>query len=142
MSEKLYVTFGNEQKYKITQDTLVSFLENSTIDFPLPEASAELLSDLSNFRTINPAKLDAVLTRLKNIGFKDANARTMASVLLQVAEIENRDPMEYFSLNEASLQLAIETYRTINSLRPKGNRIGLTAPSNNNKSRYKTIIQP
>jgi iron-sulfur cluster assembly accessory protein len=48
MSEKLYVTFGNEEKYKITQDTLVTYLENATIDYQ---------SDLfgAQFTIVNPA---------------------------------------------------------------------------------------
>jgi hypothetical protein len=142
MSEKLYVTFGNEEKYRITQDTLIAYLENATIKFPLPEASSTLLQDIANIRTVNPVKLDAVKSRLIATGFQEPNALTMASVLLQVAELENIDPLDYFYFNEASLKLAVDTYETINTFRPKGNLIGLTAPINNKKSRYRKLIQP
>ena len=47
MSTSLYTTFGNEVKYEIRNDTLVAFLENATIKFPLPEASSEILGLIS-----------------------------------------------------------------------------------------------
>ena len=42
----MFETFGNEKKYEITAGTVRAYLENSTIKFPLPEASAEILGDL------------------------------------------------------------------------------------------------
>jgi len=142
MTESLYLTFGNERKYRITQDTLVAYLENATIKFPLPEASSELLSELADTTSINPQELDTVKSRLISIGFGEPSAVTMASVLIQVAKTQGVSPMEYFSLNEASLKLAIDTYTTINALRPSGNRIGLTTPIENKRSRQRTLIKP
>jgi hypothetical protein len=46
MSESLYTTFGNEISYEIRRDKLVKFLENNTINFPLPEASLEILVNM------------------------------------------------------------------------------------------------
>lgn len=141
-STSLYTTFGNEIKYKITQDTLVAYLDQATIKFALPEASTDLLSELLTESPINSAELDTVTSKLISIGFQDAKARTMASLLLKVAESQNVNPMEYFGVNEASLKLAVDTYKTINLFRPKGNKIGLMMPTNNKKSRYNSMIQP
>ena len=142
MREPLYVTFGNELKYQITEDTLIAYLENATIKFPLPEASSVLLEDFASIDSVNPQVLDTVKSRLISIGFKEPSALTMASVLIQVAKTQGVSPMEYFSLNEASLKLAVDTYSTINSLRPSGNRIGLTTPIQNKRSRPRQLIQP
>lgn len=142
MSISLYNTFGNEVKYKYTLNTLTAYLEKSTINFPLPEASSTLLGELAPTDQVDPVKLEVVQTRLESIGFKKANARAMASILIQVAETNNVDPMVYFEINEQSLKLAIDTYTTINLLRPSGNRIGLADTKNNRKSRYAKLIQP
>lgn len=142
MSEKLYVTFGNERKYRITQSTLTQFLQNSTIPFPLPEAASELLANFAQPDAIDPVQLDTVKTRLESIGFGKPAARTMASVLIQVARIQGVSPMEYFEVNDASLKLTRDAYEIINDLRPSGNRIGLTAPLNNRRSRFSQQIQP
>ena len=142
MSSNLYNTFGNEIKYKYTLNTLVAYLDQATIKFPLPEASSTLLSELAPENKVDPVKLEAVQSRLENLGFKKANARAMASVLIQVAETNNTSPMSYFELNEESLKLAVDTYKTINLLRPPGNRIGLSDPKNNKRSRYANQIKP
>jgi hypothetical protein len=142
MSEKLYVTFGNERKYRITQSTLTQFLENSTIPFPLPEATSELLASFAQPDAIDPVQLTTVKTRLESIGFGEPAARTMASVLIQVAREQGVSPMEYFEVNDASLKLTRDAYQIINELRPSGNRIGLTAPLNNRRSRFSQQIQP
>jgi len=42
MSASLYTTFGNEVKYEFRQGVLTAYLENSTINFPLPEATSEV----------------------------------------------------------------------------------------------------
>ena len=52
------------------------------------------------------------------------------------------NPMDYFSVNDSSLKLAIDTYQTINALRPVGNRINLVSPLNNSATRFKDLIQP
>ena len=141
-STTLYNTFGNELKYRINQDTLEAYLENATIKFPLPEASSTILSELAPPESVNPQELDAVKSKLESIGFGKANARAMSAVLIQVARSQGVSPLEYFSVNQASLKLAVDTYDTINMLRPPGNRIGLTAPLDNSKSRYANLIKP
>lgn len=141
-SSNLYNTFGNELKYRITQGTLEAYLENATIKFPLPEASSSILGELASIDSVNPQELDAVRGELERIGFAQANARAMAAVLIQVAQSQGVSPMTYFDINAASLKLAIDTYDTINLLRPPGNRIGLTAAKDNQKSRVANLIQP
>lgn len=141
-STTLYNTFGNELKYRIMQGTLEAYLENATIKFPLPEASSTILSELAPPESVNPQELDTVKSKLESIGFAQANARAMAAVLIQVAKSQGISPLEYFSMNQNSLKLAVDTYETINMLRPPGNRIGLVTPINNNKSRYSRLIQP
>lgn len=142
MSTSLYNTFGNEVRYTYTVNTLVAYLENATIKFPLPEASSTLLSELAPTDKIDPVKLEVVQSRLEYIGFKKSNARAMASILIQVAETNGTDPMVYFEVNEQSLKLAVDTYETINLLRPPGNRIGLADTKSNQKSRFAKLIQP
>jgi hypothetical protein len=141
-SSNLYNTFGNELKYRISQGTLEAYLENATIKFPLPEASSTILSELAPIDSVNPQELDAVRGELERIGFSQANARAMAAVLIQVAKSQGVSPLTYFDLNAASLKLAIDTYETINLLRPPGNRIGLTSAKDNQKSRASSLIQP
>lgn len=141
-SASLYNTFGNELKYRITQDTLEAYLENATIKFPLPEASSTILSELAPIDSVNPQELDLVQGRLQQIGFAEANARAMAAVLIQVAHSQGVSPLTYFDLNSASLKLAMDTYDTINLLRPPGNRIGLTSAKDNQKSRVASLVRP
>ena len=141
-STSLYETFGNEIKYEIRQDTLVTYLENSTINFPLPEASADLLGNLADLDSINPTVLDTVSARLESIGFNKPKAKTMAGVLIKVADSQGVSPMEYFEVNEKSLKLAIDTYTTINLFRPVGNQIGLKTPVKNSTSFYGKMIKP
>jgi len=138
----LYETFGNEIKYKITENTLITYLENSTINFPLPEASADLLSDFADIDSIDPTLLETVKARLENIGFSIPKAKTMASILIKVADSQGVSPMEYFEVNEKSLKLAIDTYKTINLFRPVGNQIGLKTPVKNSQGFYGKMIKP
>lgn len=141
-STSLYNTFGNEIKYDIQQNTLVAYLETATIKFPLPEASSTLLSELVDIEQVNPMDLDVVKSRLLKIGFGEPNALAMASVLISVAKTHGVSPLEYFEMNEASLKLTEDAYKTINLLRPAGNRIGLSQRKQNKKSRYGNIIRP
>lgn len=141
-STSLYTTFGNEIKYDIQQDTLVAYLEDATIKFPLPEASSEILSELVDMSTINPVDLDVVLAKLTEIGFSKANGKAMAAVLISVAKSQGVSPMEYFEVNAASLKLTQDAYKTINMMRPAGNRIGLSQRKENKKSRYGNMIRP
>lgn len=143
-STSLYNTFGNEVKSKIVQDTLVSYLENATIKFVLPEASTELLTGLTNFSTenINPAELDQVSQQLVSMGFSEANAKALSIVLIRVAKAEGKNPQDYFNLNLSSLELAVDVYNLINQQRPAGNRIGLVKPLDNSKSPAGALIKP
>lgn len=143
-SVSLYNTFGNEVKYQVVKDTLVAYLENATVKFPLPEASSEILATLLNDHavTVNPNELDQVQQRLVRAGFEQANAAALAQVLIQVAAAQGVSPMSYFSVNDAALKLTIDTYQTINALRPMGNRINLVMPKRNSASVYKDFIKP
>ena len=141
-STQLYNTFGNELKYRVTQQTLEAYLNNATIKFPLPEASTTILGELADVSSIDPTELDVIQSRLTDIGFGEANAKAMSAVLIQVARAQNVSPLEFFSSNKAALKLAIDSYDTINLLRPPGNRISVILPKNNRKTRYKNIIRP
>lgn len=142
MSTSLYNTFGNEIKYQLNLDTLVQYLENATINFPLPEASSELLGELLQDVPINPVELDTVMSRLVDLGFAEPSAKAMASTLILVAKQDGVSPMEYFSANSASLKLVADTYEMINHIRPKGNRVGLATRKSNKRSRYAKLIKP
>ena len=143
VSASLYDTFGNEIKYSVTQDKLYNFLKNSTINFPLPEASTEILQNfLDPADSIDPTLLDQVYTQLIRVGFGEANARAMGSVLIKVAKQQGISPLEYFSMNENTLKLAVDSYAAMNAIRPAGNRIGLSTPINNQKSRQAPFIKP
>lgn len=143
-STNLYETFGNEVKYQVTQNTLVAYLENATVKFPLPEASTDILSKLFEEKDapINSNLLEQVEQRLVKSGFKNASAKAMANVLIRVAAQQRVNPLDYFSINDNSLKLTIDTYQTINALRPVGNRVNLVRPLNNSATRFKDLIQP
>jgi hypothetical protein len=141
-STSLYNTFGNELKYRITAQTLEAYLENATIKFPLPEASSTILGELAPVENVNPMELEAVQVKLESIGFSTPSARAMSAVLIQVAKSQGVSPLLYFSSNEAALKLAVDSYETINLLRPAGNRINVTLPKKNRQSRYNKLIRP
>jgi hypothetical protein len=143
MSTSLYNTFGNEIEYKVLQSTLVTFLENATIKFPLPEASSQILGDLAtnSAESINGPMLEQVFLRLQKLGFKEANARALSVVLLKVAEQQNMSPIDFFSINEHTLNITKQAYDAINELRPNGNRVNLVTPKNNSKSPVNKLIK-
>lgn len=141
-STQLYNTFGNELRYRITQQTLEAYLNNATIKFPLPEASTTILGELADASAIDPTELEVIQSRLVSIGFGEANARAMSAVLIQVAKAQNVSPLEFFSSNKSALKLAVDSYETINLLRPPGNRISVILPKNNKKTKYRNIIRP
>lgn len=143
-STSLYDTFGNEVKYQITQNTLVAYLENATVKFPIPEASTELLSKLFQDKSdpINATLLEQVQQRLIKSGFKEPNAKAMADVLIRVAAAERVNVMDYFEVNSNSLKLTVDTYEAINAMRPVGNRINLVRPLNNSTTKLRQLIQP
>ena len=142
MSVSLYTTFGNEVSYEISKGVLTAYLENATINFPLPEASSQLLSEFIIEESTNPAQFDVVFTKLQKIGFKEANAKAMAQILIKVAKDQNVDPLTYFDANDVSLQFTKDAYNAMNLLRPAGNRIGLVKPKKNSETPYNEFIQP
>tara|TARA_B100000902_G_scaffold318951_1_gene311075 strand:- start:13218 stop:13655 length:438 start_codon:yes stop_codon:yes gene_type:complete len=145
MSTSLYETFGNEVNYEIRKDKLVKFLENSTINFPLPEASVEILTTMLGKEQntgMNADEIDMVFNRLTSIGFNEKTATTLAVALIQIAKKQGVHPIEYFELNESSITLAENTYKAINNIRPKGNLIGLTVGKTNKQSKIANIIRP
>jgi hypothetical protein len=86
--------------------------------------------------------LEQVQQRLVKTGFKDANARAMADVLIRVAREQRVNVMDYFEVNSNTLKLTVDTYQTINTLRPVGNRINLVKPLNNAKTLFRDLIKP
>lgn len=142
MSASLYDTFGNEINYRITQETLEQYLKDSTIDFVLPEATSELLSELAPQESIDKPLFDAVKSKLIKAGFKEASATAMASILLPVAEQQGVSPLDFFQGGDTALKLAVDTYSALNVLRPPGNRIGLAAKRKNAKTRLRQLIKP
>jgi hypothetical protein len=143
-STSLYDTFGNEVKYQISQNTLIAYLENATVKFPIPEASTDILSKLFQDKDdpINPTLLEQVQQRLIKSGFKEANAKAMADILIRVAAVERVNVMDYFEVNNNSLKLTVDTYEAINAMRPVGNRINLVRPLNNSATKFRQLIQP
>ena len=143
-SNSLYKTFGNEIKYTISEGTLQAYMENSTINFPLPEPVSDLLSGfISLSKELDGQLLDQVEVKLIARGFKKPKAKTMATVLLQVAESEGISPLTYFDDSEVALKLTQDSYEAINSVRPSGNRISLTTAINNSKNKkLNGLIQP
>lgn len=143
-SVSLYDTFGNEVKYQVTQNTLIAYLENATVKFPLPEASTDILASLFKDSTdsVDFNLLEQVEQRLIKSGFKEANAKAMADVLIRVAAQQRINPLDYFNVNDNTLKLTVDTYKTINALRPVGNRINLVRPLDNSTTLYKDLIKP
>ena len=142
-SASLYDTFGNTTSYEMVNGTLVAYLESATIKFPLPEASSELLATLTNTnKTYNPALVAMVESKLQKTGFKKSAARAMTDVLMAVSSASNVDPLEYFDVNENSLNLTVDAYNAMNSLRPAGSRIGIAVPTANSKTKVAGLIQP
>lgn len=140
----MYNTFGNEVSYKIVKDTLVAYIDNASVKFPLPEASSEILSEIAAPKEtpIDPSTLSVIETKLEGIGFKKANARAMARVLIKVAEVQNVHPTEYFEMNANSLKLTVDAYAAMNAYRPAGNKIDLKQPLLNSRSKLSKLIQP
>ncbi|MDA9843194.1 hypothetical protein N9C44_01835 [bacterium] len=144
MSASLYNTFGNEVQYKIAQDTLVAYIDNASIKFPLPEASSEILAEIAAPKDtpIDPSTLSVIETKLEAIGFKKSNARAMSRVLIKVAEVQGLHPTTYFEMNQNSLKLTVDAYAAINAYRPAGNKIDLKQPTLNSRSKLSNLIKP
>ena len=144
MSSSLYDTFGNEPKVTLTGDTLVYYLENATIKFPLPEASTDILSKLADPRenNYNPVKADMVKSKLIKAGYSEANATALTPVLMKVANIQGIDPLEFFNANANTLNLTVDAYNAMNQLRPVGSRVGILVSNINTASKAKSLIKP
>ena len=56
MSTSLYETFGSEINYRFTAGKLEAYLDNASINFPLPEASSEILADLAKVKEVEVQK--------------------------------------------------------------------------------------
>lgn len=140
----MYNTFGSDVSYKIVQDTLVAYIDNASVKFPLPEASSQILADIAAPKDtpIDPSTLSVIQTKLKSIGFKNQNAKAMARVLIKVAEVQGLHPTSYFEMNQNSLKLTVDAYAAINAYRPAGNKIDLKTPTLNSRSKLKDLIQP
>jgi hypothetical protein len=142
--KSLYETFGNEVRYEDRRGKLVQFLENSTIAFPLPEASVDILTSMlsDKFTGMDPNKIDVIYSKLMTVGFNKATAKTLAVALIEVAKRQGVHPMAYFEMNDESIKLAEATYKALNSIRPKGNLVGLTTIKSNRKSLIANTIRP
>ena len=143
-SQSLYETFGNERSITVLNEMLTIFLKNSTVNFPLPQASSEILSSFNDenlIEHINGPLLEQVKMRLLSSGFSQANANALGIVLLQVAEQQNVHPFEFFELSTNTLKITKDAYDAINALRPAGNRVNLVVPLKNSNSRIKDIIK-
>lgn len=142
MSTSLYDTFGNEINVRVTQETLDQYLKDATIKFVLPEATSQLLFDFVQPDSIDASLYEVVKTKLENLGFREANAKAMSSVLLKIAKDKGISPLVYFEDSDTALKLATDTYSALNLIRPSGNRIGLKLKVNNAKSRASGLIKP
>jgi len=142
MSASLYTTFGNEVKYEFRQGVLTAYLENSTINFPLPEATSEVLANLAAPKgtAIDPQVLSLIQTKLEAIGFKKGNAKAMASVLIQVGKVQGVHPTTYFDMNNDTLNLTLDEYKAVNAVRPAGNKVDLKSPLLNANSPSSQLI--
>lgn len=142
-STSLYDVFGNETRYKIIEDTVVAYLDKATIKFPLPEASVDILQNLTTkeLQKTNYVYQEQVELKLVSLGFKKAKAKTMALILCSVADSSGVNPLTYFNLNTDTLKLTVDAYATINALRPQGNRINVALPLSNQRSKYKSLIK-
>ena len=143
MSASLYDTFGNEISYDLRRGILTAYIEDATIDFPLPQASAELLERFSDpINTMNQQHLDMIKSKLEKIGFKKANAKALAPVLITVAKELKTDVLEFFEDSNSALELTTDAYKAINVQRPAGSRINVSAPTVNSKSKVASLIKP
>jgi len=144
MSSSIYDTFGNEKSYKLTGDTLVAYLKDATIKFPLPEASSEILGQLAQpqGKSYDPAKVAMINSKLVKAGYSKPNADAMTSVLMEVAYTQGIDPLEYFDVTGNTLNLTVDAYTAMNNLRPAGSRVGLISPIVNSNTRASALIKP
>lgn len=144
MSASLYDTFGNQTKYELVGSTLVAYLEDATIKFPLPEAASDILSNLiePQGKAYDSAKVGMIQSKLEKLGFKKANATALTSILMEVANAQGIDPLDFFSVNVNTLNLTLDAYQAINNLRPAGSRVGVVAPTLNSKSKASPLIKP
>jgi len=145
MSTSLYETFGNEVNYERRRDKVVQFLKNNTLNFPLPEAGVDILTgmlDETQDRGMDATKIDMIKGRLEEIGFNSVTGNTLAVALIKIADMQGVHPISYFELNADSIKLAENTYKALNTIRPKGNLVGLTVEKKNKNSKIANLIRP
>ena len=143
-SQSLYETFGNEQDITLLNEMLTIFLKNSTVDFPVPQASSQILGSFTDeniLEHINGPLLEQIRMRLLSSGFSQANANALSIVLYQVPEKQNVHPFEFFELSTNTLKITKDAYDAINALRPTGSRVNLVSPLKNSNSRLTDIIK-
>lgn len=143
-SQSLYETFGNEQDITLLNEMLTIFIKNSTVDFPVPQASSQILGSFTDeniLEHINGPLLEQIKMRLLSSGFSQANANALSIVLYQVAEKQNVHPFEFFELSTNTLKITKDAYNAINALRPTGSRVNLVSPLKNSNSRLTDIIK-
>ena len=144
MSTSLYNTFGNEIDYKIVQNTLVAYLKDATIKFPLPEASTDILGQLTSKdkKSFDLTKYSMINNKLVKLGFGKPNADALSQVLIEVADAQGVDPLSFFEVGTNALNLTLDAYSAINQLRPAGSRVSIMAPLSNSRSRVAALIKP
>lgn len=146
MSSSLYTTFGNEVKYEVKNNILVAYVNDATVKFPLPEATSEMLANLTvaEDTPLDPQTLSVIETKLVSVGFNKTNASSMAKVLVQVAKVQGVHPTSYFDMNSNTLNLTVDAYNALNAVRPAGNKVDLklSTTSLNKKSKVANIIKP
>lgn len=144
MSSALFDSFGQDVSIRVRQGILAALSESSDVKFPLPEASAAILSDLaqSDPAYFDPYLVDQVMTSLELAGFRRAGAQAFAPVLLEIAQASGVSVFEYFDLNANTVKFVGDTIEAINQRRPAGSRLGVTAPNRNRRSRFRSQVQP
>jgi hypothetical protein len=91
---------------------------------------------------MDATKLQMVEGRLTDIGFNKPTSATLAQALIKIADQQGVHPISYFELNEDSIKLAENTYKALNTIRPKGNLVGLTVEKQNKFSKIANVIRP
>jgi hypothetical protein len=144
MSRALFDNFGQEVNIRVRQGILAALNESSDVRFPLPEASAAILSELAQSDPLyfDPYLVDQVISSLELAGFRRAGARAFAPVLLEIAQASGVSVFEYFDLNANTVKFVSDTIEAINQYRPAGSRLGVTVPDRNRRNRFRAQVQP
>jgi hypothetical protein len=144
MSSSLFETLGADTRFEVRQGILRAFLSNGNAAFPIPEASAQILAELSNVSPtyFDPYLVDQVMTQLELSGFRSAVAMAFAPVLLEIARVSGVSVFEYFNFNDNTVKLVSDTVDAINAYRPAGSQLGISAPNRNQESKLRSFVRP